>query len=86
VDELNLPVLTYGLRSDFQGEPFIGSVYLLIYADHLIEIKTVCHCGKKAIMNVRMDAAGHITKIGKQIQIGGNENYMAVCRKHFKSM
>jgi thymidine kinase len=86
VDELNLPVLAYGLRSDFQGEPFIGSLYLLIYADHLIEMKTICHCGKKAIMTARINAAGQAIKTGEQIQIGNNEHYIAVCRKHFKSM
>lgn len=84
VDELNLPVLTYGIRSDFRGEPFEGSLYLLIWADNLIEIKTICHCGKKAIMNTRLDAQGHIVTSGTQIQIGGNETYIAMCRKHYK--
>ena len=84
VDKLNLPVLTYGIRSDFQGEPFPGSLYLLTLADNLIEIKTICHCGKKAIMNARVNAEGKIVKTGAQIQIGGNESYMAMCRKHFK--
>lgn len=83
VDQLNLPVLTYGLRSDFQGEPFEGSQYLLTWADNLIEIKTICHCGKKATMNARIDAEGKIIKTGDQIQIGGNERYVSVCRKHF---
>ncbi|MEO8402176.1 MAG: thymidine kinase [Gammaproteobacteria bacterium] len=83
VDKLNIPVLTYGLRSDFQGEPFPGSQYLLILADNIIEIKTICHCGKKAIMNARIDANGEIVKKGEQIQIGGNERYIAMCRKHF---
>lgn len=84
VDELNLPVLAYGLRSDFRGEPFEGSLYLLIWADNLVEIKTICHCGKKAIMNARIDSSGHVVKSGEQIQIGGNERYISVCRKHFK--
>lgn len=84
VDTLNLPVLTYGLRSDFKGEPFEGSQYLLIYADELLEIKTICYCGKKAIMNVRIDKEGQVIKIGEQIQIGGNESYVSMCRKHFK--
>lgn len=84
VDDLGLPVLTYGIRSDFRGEPFEGSLYLLIWADNLIEIKTICHCGKKAIMNVRLDAHGTIVKEGSQIQIGGNETYVAMCRKHYK--
>jgi thymidine kinase len=84
VDNLNLPVLTYGLRSDFQGEAFEGSKYLLILADNLIEIKTICHCGRKATMNARIDATGKIIREGEQIQIGGNESYVAMCRKHFK--
>lgn len=85
VDELNLPVLTYGLRSDYQGEPFAGSQYLLIWADNIIEIKTICHCGKKAIMNIRIDAEGQVVKSGRQVCIGGNESYSSVCRKHFKA-
>lgn len=83
VDELNIPVLTYGLRSDYRGEPFEGSLYLLLWADNLVEIKTICHCGKKAIMNIRVDAEGRVIKQGKQIHIGGNEQYIAMCRKHF---
>ncbi|MBX3709114.1 MAG: thymidine kinase [Gammaproteobacteria bacterium] len=83
VDKLNVPVLTYGLRSDFCGEPFEGSMYLLILADDLIEIKTICHCGKKAIMNARFDSEGRVVKTGEQIQIGGNETYTPMCRKHF---
>jgi len=85
VDELNLPVLTYGLRSDFQGEPFEGSLYLLVLADNIIEIKTICHCGKKATMNMRIDHAGHKVTKGDQIQIGDNDTYVSVCRKHFYS-
>ena len=84
VDRLHLPVLAYGLRSDFKGEPFEGSKYLLIWADNIIEIKTICHCGKKAIMNVRLDPEGNPIAKGEQIQIGGNESYVAMCRKHFK--
>jgi thymidine kinase len=83
VDKLNVPVLAYGLRSDFRGEPFEGSLYLLIWADNLVEIKTVCHCGKKAMMNARVDSKGQTVKTGEQIQIGGNESYVAMCRKHF---
>jgi len=83
VDKLNLPVLAYGLRSDFQGEPFEGSKYLLVWADNLVEIKTICHCGKKAIMNTRIDASGRVMRTGEQVQIGGNENYIPMCRKHF---
>ncbi len=84
VDELNLPVLAYGLRSDFRGEAFEGSLYLLILADNLVELKTICHCGKKAIMNVRLDEQGHAVRTGEQIKIGGNETYVAMCRKHYK--
>lgn len=84
VDELNLPVLVYGLRSDYLGEPFEGSIYLLIWADNVIEIKTICFCGKKAIMHIRADENGVVVTAGNQIHIGGNESYTAVCRKHFK--
>lgn len=83
VDQLNLPVLAYGLRTDFQGEPFQGSLYLLAWADNLIEIKTICHCGKKATMNARLDAHGKVIKTGQQIEIGGNEKYISLCRRHF---
>ena len=83
VDELKLPVLTYGLRTDFLGEVFEGSRYLLSWADELTEIKTICHCGSKAIMNARIDGHGHIVRKGKQIEIGGNDRYIALCRKHF---
>lgn len=85
VDQLNLPVLTYGLRSDFRGEPFEGSGYLLVLADNLIEIKTICFCGKKAIMNARVDANGRVVSQGSQIEIGGNDRYVSMCRKHFKA-
>lgn len=84
VDKLNVPVLAYGLRSDYRSEPFEGSVYLLIWADNLIEIKTICFCGKKAIMHTRIDKEGRVVTTGNQIHIGGNESYTAVCRKHFK--
>lgn len=83
VDELNIPVLCYGLRTDFKGEPFAGSLYLLAWADNIIELKTVCHCGRKASMNMRIDAAGHKIIAGDQIQIGGNDLYVATCRRHF---
>ena len=83
-DELNIPVLAYGIRTDFQGEPFEGSLYLLAWADLLIEIKTICHCGHKATMNLRIDARGHAVVEGQQVEIGGNERYLAVCRKHFR--
>lgn len=81
-DELNIPVLAYGIRSDFRGELFEGSQYLLAWADTLTEIKTICYCGKKAIMNCRVDAQGHVVKEGNQVQIG--HDYVSTCRKHFK--
>ncbi|MDR2667376.1 MAG: thymidine kinase [Holosporales bacterium] len=83
VDELNIPVLTYGLRTDFLGEPFEGSQYLLLLADELIEVKTICRCGRKAIMNAKFDANKKIIRTGEQIDIGGNEKYVALCRKHY---
>lgn len=84
VDRLNIPVLAYGLRSDFQGEPFEGSMALLVWADNLIEIKTICHCGKKAINNARIDASGNVVNKGEQVLIGDNESYTSMCRKHFR--
>jgi thymidine kinase len=83
VDELDIPVLTYGLRSDFLGESFEGSKYLLMLADELVEVKAVCHCGKKAIMNAKYDSNKKIMRSGEQIDIGGNEKYTPLCRKHF---
>lgn len=82
-DVHNVPVLCYGLRSDFQGEPFEGSKYLLIWADKLEEIKTICHCGRKATMNMRVDENGFPVRVGEQVEIGGNERYISTCRKHF---
>lgn len=83
VDQLKLPVLTYGLRTDFLGNTFEGSHHLLALADELTEIKTICHCGSKATMNARLDGQGKIVREGEQIQIGGNDSYIALCRKHF---
>jgi len=83
--ELHRPVLAYGLRTDFLGEPFEGSKYLLAWAEELSEIKTICHCGSKATMNLRIDEHGNAARAGKQIEIGGNDRYVAVCRKHFVS-
>lgn len=83
VDQLKLPVLAYGLRTDFLGEPFEGSKYLLSWAEELIEIKTVCHCGSKAIMNARISKDGHMTFDGDQVEIGNNDRYIALCRKHY---
>ena len=83
-DDLGIPVLCYGLRTDFQGQLFEGSQHLLAWADSLIEIKTICHCGRKATMVLRLDDQGRVVKQGAQSKIGGNESYQAVCRKHFK--
>ncbi len=83
-DYLNIPVLSYGLRSDFQGEPFEGSMYLLALADNLIELKTVCHCGRRGTMNMRIDENGNKVEKGAQVEIGGNDRYIAVCRRHHK--
>ena len=80
----SIPVLCYGLRSDFQGNLFEGSQYLLAWADVLSEIKTICHCGRKATMVLRIDGHGRPIRSGDQIQIGGNESYVSVCRRHFK--
>ena len=82
--QLNLPVLCYGLRSDFKGEPFEGSSYLLAWAEELMEIKTICHCGKKATMNLRIDPSGHPIEEGEQVQIWGNESYLSTCMHHFR--
>lgn len=83
VDQLRMPVLTYGLRTDFQGNLFSGSQYLLAWAEELIEIKTICRCGRKATMNARLDAQGSVIFIGSQVEIGGNERYESMCRKCF---
>lgn len=82
-DDLDIPILCYGLRSDFTGKPFPGSAILLAQADILVELKTICHCGKKATMNLRLDECGIPVHIGNQVLIGGNAQYVAVCRKHF---
>jgi thymidine kinase len=83
-DRLDIPVLAYGLRTDFQGKLFEGSEQLLAWADNLVEIKTICHCGRKATMVLRTDSEGQVIKEGAQIRIGGNELYVSVCRRHFK--
>jgi len=82
-DELSIPVLCYGLRTDFQGALFPGSAALLALADALIELKAVCECGRKATMNLRVDAEGHAVASGEQTEIGGNDRYVALCRRHF---
>jgi thymidine kinase len=86
VDKLGLPVLAFGIRSDFQGEPFPGSLSLLVWADNIVELKTICFCGKKALMNTRIDSNGQVVRTGAQIEIGGNETYISTCRKHFKEL
>ncbi len=83
-DRLDIPVLCYGLRTDFQGQLFTGSAALLALADNLIELKTICHCGRKAIMNLRVGPDGRAVKEGAQVEIGGNERYVAMCRRHYK--
>ena len=82
-DEANIPVVAYGLRTDFQAELFPGSAALLGIADTLVEIKAVCECGRKATMNLRVDANGDAVKEGAQTEIGGNDRYVALCRRHF---
>jgi thymidine kinase len=86
VDALRVPVLCYGLRTDFRGELFEGSQYLLAWADELSEIKTICHSGKKATMTVRVDDAGRAVQQGPQVEIGGNERYVSVSRAEFKKV
>lgn len=86
VDALGIPVLAYGLRTDFRGELFEGSQYLLAWADHLVEIKTICHTGAKATMVVRVDEAGRAITQGPQVEIGGNERYVSVSRPEFKKI
>ena len=82
-DEAGIPVVCYGLRTDFQGELFPGSAALLGIADKLVELKGVCHCGRKATMNLRVDAGGAAVREGEQTEVGGNERYVALCRRHF---
>ncbi|PZT89477.1 MAG: thymidine kinase [Citromicrobium sp.] len=82
-DEAGIPVLCYGLRTDFQGELFPGSAALLGIADALVELKAVCDCGRKATMNLRVDARGKAVSEGAQTEIGGNDRYVAMCRRHF---
>jgi thymidine kinase len=86
VDKRNIPVLAYGLRTDFRGELFEGSQYLLAWADNLVEIKTICHTGRKAIMVVRVDEHGRALTDGPQVEIGGNDRYVSVSRAEFKKI
>jgi thymidine kinase len=82
-DDLGMPVLCYGLRTDFQGHLFEGSATLLALADKLVELKAICECGRKATMNLRVDAEGRAVRAGAQTEIGGNDRYVALCRRHF---
>ena len=86
VDRLDIPVLCFGLRTDFQGELFDGSRHLLAWADELRELKTICHTGRKANMVVRVDDDGYALREGAQVEIGGNDRYVSVCRKEFKDV
>jgi thymidine kinase len=83
-DRLSIPVLAYGLRTDFQGNLFEGSQHLLAWADELRELKTICHCGRKATMVIRVNENGEPIREGAQKEIGGNDRYIALCRQHFK--
>ena len=85
VDDLRVPIMCYGLRVDFRGELFPGSAALLALADEMREVRTICHCGKKATMVVRQDAEGHVMRAGAQVQIGGNETYVSLCRRHWRA-
>lgn len=84
VDDLGVPVMAYGLRVDFMGQLFPGSATLLALADEMREVRTICHCGKKATMVVRMDGNGDVVKGGNQVQVGGNESYVSLCRRHWR--
>ena len=86
VDELDIPVLCFGIRTDFQGEMFPGSSRLLAIADKLQELKTVCTCGRKATMIVRLDESGTVVAAGEQVQIGGNDRYVSKCRRHYREL
>jgi thymidine kinase len=83
-DYLHLPVMAYGLRTDFQGKLFPGSQELLAIADELREVRTICHCGRKATMVVRLDAQGQVIREGAQVDVGGNEKYVSFCRRHWE--
>ena len=84
VDDLGVPIMCYGLRVDFRGELFPGSAALLALADEMREARTICHCGKKATMVIRRDEAGNALMEGDQVQIGGNETYISLCRRHWR--
>ena len=86
VDQLDVPVLAYGLRTDFRGELFEGSQYLLAWSDKLIELKSVCFCGKKANFVARVNDKGEYISDGEQVEIGGNDKYVSLCRDHFSEL
>ncbi|MFQ6161903.1 thymidine kinase [Sinorhizobium meliloti] len=83
-DRLGIPVMAYGLRTDFQGKLFPGSMALLAIADELREVRTICHCGRKATMVVRLDGCGKVMREGAQVDVGGNEKYVSYCRRHWE--
>ena len=85
VDDLGIPVICYGLRADFKGDLFPGSEALLVMADKIEEVKTICWCGKKAMFNARFDANGKVLKEGEQVVLGANDKYIGLCRKHWRS-
>ncbi|WP_299929750.1 thymidine kinase [uncultured Pelagimonas sp.] len=85
VDDLSVPVMAYGLRVDFRGELFPGSAALLALADEMREVRTICHCGRKATMVIRQDDQGRALVDGEQVQIGGNETYVSLCRRHWRA-
>jgi len=85
VDELGVPIMCYGLRVDFMGQLFPGSAALLALSDEMREIRTICHCGKKATMVIRLDADGNTMRDGAQVQVGGNETYVSLCRRHWRT-
>ncbi len=85
-DRMGIPVMTYGLRTDFQGKLFPGSNALLAIADELREVRTICHCGRKATMVVRLDANGILVREGAQVEVGGNEKYVSYCRRHWEDL
>ncbi len=84
VDDLDVPVMCYGLRVDFRGELFPGSATLLALADEMREVRTICHCGKKATMVIRVDAEGNALMEGAQVEVGGNDRYISLCRRHWR--
>jgi thymidine kinase len=83
-DRIGIPVMAYGLRTDFQGKLFPGSMALLAIADEMREVRTICHCGRKATMVARMDADGNVVREGAQVEVGGNEKYVVYCRRHWE--